>query len=282
MAYIYDLADVWASSGTTFTGIKMNVTDTASAAGSLLMDLQVGGESRFKTTKDGETTFAIKNTGGTPTISFLKSGSASSQMSITGSFGIAGNSSMSIAANGPIWLDSTYVSISSVPNNDVRLYRDAANTLAQRNGVSAQAFNLYNTYTDASNYERGFMRFASNVLEIGAQSAGTGAVRNVKIYQNFDKQVLISAGGWDFWHGNGSSTGFGLYPYEARHGSTTIGFSAGNSGTASDAGIARTAAAQLRITNGSTGTGQLIFIVPTTNPGITGALWNNAGTLAIS
>lgn len=34
---------------------------------------------------------------------------------------------------------------------DVYLSRDAANTLAQRNGTSAQAFRLYQTYTDASN-----------------------------------------------------------------------------------------------------------------------------------
>ena len=38
MAYIYDLADTWNASGTTFTAIKMNVTDTASATASLLMD----------------------------------------------------------------------------------------------------------------------------------------------------------------------------------------------------------------------------------------------------
>lgn len=46
-------SNVWNSAGTTFTGIKFNVTDTASAAGSLLMDLQVGGSSRFSVRKDG-------------------------------------------------------------------------------------------------------------------------------------------------------------------------------------------------------------------------------------
>jgi len=44
---IYDLVDTWNASGTTFTAVKMNVTDTASAAASLLMDLQVGGTSIF-------------------------------------------------------------------------------------------------------------------------------------------------------------------------------------------------------------------------------------------
>lgn len=277
MAYIYSLVDTWNASGTTFTGIGLNVTDTASAAGSLLMDLQVGGVSRFRVDKNEGV--------------YLRTNSKAIEIAdpygfrmTTGTdFDFTINTAVSMSMRpGLLGVSSLCFGRSTGYLTTLEQDGNTTHALAQRNGVNAQAFNLYNTYTDASNYERGFMRFVSNVLEIGAEKLGTGTVRNVKIYQNFDKQVIISAGGWDFWHGNGSSTGFGLYPYEARHGSTTIGFSAGNSSTASDAGIARTAAAQLKVTNGSTGTGQLIFIVPTTNPGITGALWNNAGTLAIS
>jgi hypothetical protein len=50
---IYALVDTWNASGTTFTAVKMTVTDTASASGSLLMDLQVGGTSQFKVGKGG-------------------------------------------------------------------------------------------------------------------------------------------------------------------------------------------------------------------------------------
>jgi len=53
MANIYDMADTWNDSGTVFTAIKMNVTDTASDADSLLMDLQVGGSSKESTDKSG-------------------------------------------------------------------------------------------------------------------------------------------------------------------------------------------------------------------------------------
>ena len=53
MSYIYNLTDTWSAGGTTFTAVKMNVTDTASAAGSLLMDLQVGGVSQASITKGG-------------------------------------------------------------------------------------------------------------------------------------------------------------------------------------------------------------------------------------
>jgi hypothetical protein len=57
---------------------------------------------------------------------------------------------------------------------------ESTNILAQRNSTNAQTFRIYNTYTDASNYERGFMRWATNVLEIGAEAAGTGTQRQLR------------------------------------------------------------------------------------------------------
>jgi hypothetical protein len=50
--------------------------------------------------------------------------------------------------------------------------------------TSARAFNLYNTFTDASNYERGFLSWSreTNTLFIGTEGAGTGSdTRSVKI-----------------------------------------------------------------------------------------------------
>lgn len=53
---VLDLAQTWNSSGTTFTGVRFNAagsSSTNSAAASLLMDLQVGGTSKFSVTKTG-------------------------------------------------------------------------------------------------------------------------------------------------------------------------------------------------------------------------------------
>lgn len=47
-----DMAGTWNTSGTP-TGIKLNITDTASNAASLLMDLQIGSSSKFNVTKAG-------------------------------------------------------------------------------------------------------------------------------------------------------------------------------------------------------------------------------------
>lgn len=64
---------------------------------------------------------------------------------------------------------------------DLLLKGAGTNTLEQRNSTNAQTFNLYNTYTDASNYERGFLKWNSNVLEIGTGAAGTGTQRQMAI-----------------------------------------------------------------------------------------------------
>ena len=58
MAFIYDLTDTWNAGGTTFSAIKMNVTDTASAAASKLVQCQIGGTDKFTVGKDGGGYFA--------------------------------------------------------------------------------------------------------------------------------------------------------------------------------------------------------------------------------
>lgn len=56
-----------------------------------------------------------------------------------------------------------------------------ANTIAHRNGTSARALHVYNTYTDVNNYERGIFdfTFSANTLFIGAMAGGTGTQRSV-------------------------------------------------------------------------------------------------------
>lgn len=56
MADIFAMTDTWNNAGTVFTALKMNVTDTASSAASMLMDLQVAGSSKLNLTKGGTLT----------------------------------------------------------------------------------------------------------------------------------------------------------------------------------------------------------------------------------
>lgn len=212
MAFIYDLADTWNDGGTTFTAIKMNVTDTASASGSLLMDLQVGGSSQFKIGKDGTVyfpnpiTYLLPGVGGSNRLYLGGSGT-------TSSVGLAvDSSSAALRSAGELrWTNGV---INGTP--DLTLARDAANTLAQRNGTNAQTFNLYNTYTDASNYERGVMKWTGNDLKIGTENAGTGsASRQTHLYGG--GQIRLYTGNTLRWYvdasGNfltGSDTAFDI------------------------------------------------------------------------
>jgi len=139
---------------------------------------------------------------------------------------------------------------------------------------------LYNSYTDASNYERGFMRWDSNVLEVGTEAAGTGTLRDIRI--SGDDLYFAARDNFSFMYFQGSSIWMRLDDFAMALGNQHILWSGASATGSGDVGLLRDSANTLKVTDGSTGTGELIFIVPTTDPGIPGALWNNGGTLAIS
>jgi hypothetical protein len=182
MAYIYNMADTWADAGTTFTAIKMNVTDTASNAASLLMDLQVGGASQFRVTKAGVAVAGFGAAGG------VISGFGQSNGAAIGYWNGSAGVHLGVSA-GIYWGTGG-------PNSqalDLSLFRDAANILAQRNGTNAQTFRVYNTFTDASNYERGVFDWATqpNSLTIGTQQAGSGAARSLRLTTQGNANLLF-------------------------------------------------------------------------------------------
>jgi len=104
-------------------------------------------------------------------------------------------------------------------STDLFLARDAANTLALRNSTAAQTFNVYNTYTDASNYSRAYIKFSGNNILFGGDAAGTGASSGVALQANattrFDYNVTVAnwfaCSGYNFYVGNNSaSAGFAV------------------------------------------------------------------------
>ena len=86
MADIFDLADVWNNGATTFTAIKMDVTDTTSASASLLFDMQVGSTSMFSIRKDGYTTANGVSTASVITPDNGELTLATDAITVTGSF----------------------------------------------------------------------------------------------------------------------------------------------------------------------------------------------------
>jgi len=158
-APLLNLSQTWNASGVTFTGLKANVTDTASALASMLIDLQVGGVSKFNIrASDG------KITGGAAlllnSLSLGQTGTGQVTVRAAGSFGWANDN------------------VGTAPQ-DLSLYRDAADILAQRRSTNPQTLRVYGSYTDASNYERAGLRWNANVFEIGPEAAGTGTQRQL-------------------------------------------------------------------------------------------------------
>jgi len=69
MADIFNFTDTWGSAPTTFYGIKLDVTNTASAAASRVIDMQVGGVSQFAVNATGQISVPL-GTAAAPAFSF--------------------------------------------------------------------------------------------------------------------------------------------------------------------------------------------------------------------
>jgi hypothetical protein len=150
---LVDLAATWNTSGTP-TAIKLNVIETGvgSNAASNLMDLQVGGVSKFKVDKNGR----IYNSG--PGIAYN-----------SGVGWWIGTSSMVVG------LGDRGITLGG--QADLYITRDDAGILAQRNGTNAQAFRVANSVgaSPLVDYDRGVFDFktTTNTLRIGTENGGT-------------------------------------------------------------------------------------------------------------
>lgn len=82
---------------------------------------------------------------------------------------------------------------------DLFIWWDAANILAQRNGTTAQAVRTYNTFTDASNYERLSANWSSNVVSIVAEQAGTGTAREMQIGTTGNSSISFRSNNVNRW-----------------------------------------------------------------------------------
>lgn len=190
-----------------------------------------------------------------------------------GLFTTAGN--MRIADASTLGWSST---VDPTATQDVILRRDAAATLAQRNGATQQIFRLYNTYTDASNYERLTLTgVAGASVNITAETLGTGG-DNIDIVLTPAGTGALKIGavdtGANFLRENLSGFGYGMGYYSSgivlgRNGdpamwikqaevriTSTVPVAWASSGWSGsiDTALFRGAAGQVDVTNGTAGT----------------------------
>ena len=176
---LVELNPTWNSSANTFTALKMNVVNTASSSSSLLMDLQVDGASKFKIDKAGKSvaTNFEQTIGGSGfyTNGIFSTANYFSAYAINAGGGGIVSTAAILTRNAP------FVLTDASQASPVYLYRDAGDTIAQRNGNTAQTYRIYNNYTDASNNEFGKLAWSSNTFEIGTEALGTGTRRQIKL-----------------------------------------------------------------------------------------------------
>jgi hypothetical protein len=191
---IYALVDTWNSAGTVFTGIGLNVTDTASAAGSLLLDLQVGGVSVFRVAKSGIARFVDRASARDLQIEVSTTGAHHRFFSSNTSAGFQFENNATVLGT---FSSTTGLGIGG--GGDLFLVRDAADTLAQRRSTNAQTFRVYNTFTDASNYERLGLGWSGSTLQILTERAGTGTSRDVQIGTQGTSSLYARTNNVDRW-----------------------------------------------------------------------------------
>jgi hypothetical protein len=185
------LAQTWNDAAVAFTAINLDITNTASAFGSQFLQFSIAGVPQVRFQRNFSTPvlyFGNSDTGigsSSTTLSVYANGGA------TASFG-AGGGGMNLRSDSPYsWASSTNLTAA----NDLSLFRDAADTLAQRRTTNPQTFRIYNTFTDASNYERGKFAWESNVLRIGTEKDGTGSARALEFQTDGVTRVTISTAG---------------------------------------------------------------------------------------
>lgn len=83
-----------------------------------------------------------------------------------------------IGGSGPLAWSSTV----SQQSRDLFLYRDDANKLALRNSTAAQTFNIYNTYTSSTSYERYSVDWitTANLVIVGPNKGSGGGTQRVQ------------------------------------------------------------------------------------------------------
>ena len=198
-APVLDLAQTWNNSGVTFTGLRFNVTNTQSAAASLLADFQNGGNSVFSINRgatnlsrvtircpagDANDFTELTHSPGLFTIlnnrngNIMLGGNTGVEYSVTY---FAARARQSLGTSSLGW-NGLFLCGAAGGTNDVVLLRDDANTPAFRNTTNPQTFRLYTTYggTGGADFERFFIRGQTGgAFQIGTEKGGTGSTRNI-------------------------------------------------------------------------------------------------------
>ena len=194
------ISQTWNNAAVAFTGLKFNAAGTSdanSAAASKLLELQIGGVSKFSVDKYGITTSfgAFRQTSTGAGINVSANGSRLALLSDNAEVAYLNGLTFILHASAGFGWASGAASSGSF---DTILLRDgAANTLALRNGAAAQTFNVYGTYTSGTSYERLTLSApsAANAIIGTNKGSGGGTARGLEFQTDGVTRMTIPAAG---------------------------------------------------------------------------------------
>ena len=194
------ISQTWNNAAVAFTGLKVTAAGTSdanSAAASKLLELQIGGVSKFSVDKYGITTSfgAFRQTSTGAGINVSANGSRLALLSDNAEVAYLNGLTFILHASAGFGWASGAASSGSF---DTILLRDgAANTLALRNGANAQTFNVYGTYTSGTSYERLTLSApsAANAIIGTNKGSGGGTARGLEFQTDGVTRMTINAAG---------------------------------------------------------------------------------------
>lgn len=254
------LTQTWNNGAVSFVGMSIDITKTAATLYSPIFRARQGATSLFEMRADD----GVFTCGGVSTTDYgysrysFVAGSTNAfradgaGVAITSSFG-----GISIASHRGISWSST---ANWFDTADLFLIRDAANTLAQRNGPNAQTFNIANTWASATSFEYGRFQWAGNLFQIGtAVGSAGGTQRSIAIgtwnsagafqsYLSIDNAGAMVHGGATFF---GPPSGWTIAADNAS-GDATLTLRAGRAGNGSGTQILALNVNNVTVFNGNT------------------------------
>jgi hypothetical protein len=216
-APLISATQTWNDNAVTFTGLAATITNTASATASLVARLTVGSTNVFEVDGRGFTKFRKVATS-TDLVSMVEVLRGTTSVVRIRDDGDVSANSFAVTTGGRVILDSNGVGIQSTARfgisssvsasaTDCDLNRDAADTFAQRRGLSPQTFRIYTTIggTGNADFERLFIRGQTGAaFQIGTEKGGTGSARALELSVNGNRRIYITDSGQV---GIGSTTG---------------------------------------------------------------------------
>lgn len=190
----FSLSQTWNNAGVTFTGLKLDITSTASAAASMLLDLQVGGSSALKVLRSGT---VIAGDGSVSAPSYALASGTNTGIYYNGgnlAFTRQGNLVGQVGAAN-LQFASGYGVEFTFGSGPV-LLADGIDILAQRRGTNAQTSNHYDTYVSATDYHRLAIKTARATLSgvTGASVTATGLIPDGAVLVGLTSKVTTGLG----------------------------------------------------------------------------------------